>query len=378
MSVYKPKKGRFWHFDFQHEGNRYCGSTGATTRSAAERVEKAKRIAAAKGELDRPTAIIPTLGQAATTWWETKQALKTADELLTRATAAVELIGRHKPVNEVTFADIQTAIQKRRGQLVRRRKTVPTNATINRDIIATLRPILKLARKRLNGGIAPKVQFPEIDWGDLALPEPKPKPKGLTAKEMDALVEAMPHRFRDFARFQARYGCRLSEMFFKLSDIDLDGRRVSIRERKGDDDHTIPLLSEDVAMLAARAGRAKAAGLDTVWFREDAAGVLHAISYRKAYNAIRAAMTATGLRERKGFKGSHNLRHTAAMDMLRGTQNLGNVQRLLGHANIQSTMVYAHVLEDDLRAALDKLSRSATEPQVDQGEETGDKQLKQK
>ena len=361
MSVYKPGKGRFWHYDFVYRGRRYCGSTQATTRTKAERVEEAKRIAAAKGELDRPLVHIPTLGQAATTWWQTKQALKTADELLNRATAAVELIGRHKPVNEVTFADIQAAIQKRRGKLHHTRKTVVANATINRDIIATVRPILALARKSLNGGGA-IVQFPEIDWGALSLAEPKPKPKGLTPPEFEALVAALPQRLHDFVRFQARYGTRLGEMFFSLADVDIEGARVTLRERKGGDDHTIPLLPADVAMLAARVGRAKAAKLDTVWFREDKAGALHAISYRKACDAIRKAVTDTGLRERAGFRGSHNLRHTAAMDVLRATGNLGAAKRLLGHANIQSTLVYAHVMEDDLRAALDKASRPVHEP----------------
>lgn len=376
MSVYKPAKGRFWHFDFQLKGRRYFGSTGATTETKAKRVEAAKRVAAASGELDRPEVVIPTLAQAAATWWATKQDKKSADQLLTRVCVAVELVGRQKPVNAVTFSDIQTAIQKRRGRLVRG-KTVPANATINRDIIATLRPTLALARETLNDGSGPMVPFPEINWGKLALDEPKPSPKGLTPADVERVIAALPEYLHDFVRFQALYGCRLSEMFFKPTAVDVEGRRVTLRDRKGGDDHTIPIRADDALMLAARIGRAQKAKLETVWFRE-IKGKLRALTYRMTGNALQDAMTESGLRAERGARGSHNLRHTAGMDMLRSTGNVRMAQKLLGHASINSTLVYAHVLEDDLRSALDNLSRPAHEPQVEPGAETCDNPLQRK
>lgn len=243
-----------------------------------------------------------------------------------------------------------------------RGKTVPANATVNRDIVSTIRPVLRLARKRLNDGSGPAVPFPEIDWGELRLAEPKPKPKDFTPKEIEGLIAALPRHYQDFARFQARYGCRLSEMFFRLAAIDLDGARVTLRDRKAGDDHIIPLLPEDAAMLAARVGRARAARIDTPWFRELKNGKLKPLAYWGALHAIRDAMAACGLRAAKDARGSHALRHHAGMQMLRSSQNLRVTQRLLGHANVQSTTVYAHAMEDDLRNALDKLSRPSPEP----------------
>ena len=374
MSVYKPSKGRFFHYDFVYQRRRYSGSTGATTRAKAERVEEARRLAAARGELDRPKRAIPTLGQAATTWWLSKAHLKTAAELQRRADDACGLVGRDKPVNEVTFSDLRLAIQKRRGQLTASKRP-PANATVNRDLIATLRPIIALADELLNDGKGDPTPFPTIKWGKLRLPEPRPQPRGLTGVDLAQLVEALPPALQDFARFQARYGCRLAEMFFPLADLDLDAGRVTLRCRKGGDAHVIPLLPEDVAMLATRVGRARAAKIDSPWFREPAPGRLVALSYPTANTARRLAMTTTGLRERKGMRGSHNLRHTAGMDMLRATGNLRAAQRLLGHASIQSTLVYAHVLEDDLRQALAQVSRPAPEPASGREAETEDKPL---
>lgn len=366
MSVYKPGKGRYWHYDFVFQRRRYTGSTGATTESKAKVAEARKREAAGRGELDRPARDIQTLGQAATTWWTTKSDKKSADQLLVRVTLAVELVGRNKPVNEVTFADIAAAIQKRRGRLVRG-KTVPANATINRDLIATLRPTIALARELLNDGRSP-VPFPEIRWGKLALKEPAPKPKGLSGRDVEAIIAALPDHLHDFVRFQARYGCRIGEMFFHPNAVDVEGERLTLRDRKAGDDHVVPVMPEDVAMLAARISRAQKAGLDTVWYRE-VKGRLIARTPRGVGKALMQAMTDTGLRETKGARGSHSLRHTAGMDMLRGTGNVRAAQKLLGHASINSTMVYAHVLEDDLRAALASLSRPAhKQPVLDEDE----------
>ena len=64
-------------------------------------------------------------------------------------------------------------------------------------------------------------------------------------------------------------------------------------------------------------------------------------------------MTTSGLRASKGMKGAHDLRHHSAMTALRATGNIRMAQRLLGHADIKSTMVYAHAVEDDVRAALE-------------------------
>jgi integrase len=48
----------------------------------------------------------------------------------------------------------------------------------------------------------------------------------------------------------------------------------------------------------------------------------------------------------------HDLRHTLGTRMLRKTQNPKLVQQLMGHKDIEATMRYAHVLMDDMAAAM--------------------------
>ena len=369
MSVYKPAKSPYFQYDFQIKGRRFHGSTGVETRRAAEEVERRIRVQAAKGELDDASRM--TLDEAAARWWdEHGSTLKGGDRLEGRIERAVKAIGPKTPIGDITTDVVARGIQRRRGMTFAKaegkaaKQYLPSNGTVNRDMIDSLRPILIRARKVWGATL------PEIDWQALRMKEPKPKPKEFAAGQLDlVLAEVRPH-WHDLVRFASRYGCRLSELFFSLDDLDVADparARVRLRERKGGDDHVIPILPADAAMLAARKGRAQAAKLDTVWFREMkppkfGQAKLRALTYNGASIALRRAMTTSGLRASKGMKGAHDLRHHSAMTALRATGNIRMAQRLLGHADIKSTMVYAHAVEDDVRAALEAMSRNSPEP----------------
>lgn len=53
------------------------------------------------------------------------------------------------------------------------------------------------------------------------------------------------------------------------------------------------------------------------------------------------------------YTNFHTLRHTAATWILKKTGNLKLTQQILGHASIQTTLKYAHVLDAEKRAALE-------------------------
>ena len=365
MSVYKPKQSPNFHYDFVLKGRRFHGSTGVSHRRAAENVERRFRIDAAEGRLDEPAQM--TLDEAAGRWWaEHACHLDSAKDIERRLEVALKLIGPGTRLFEITTQKVAEAIERRRGMAFSRsskkraKQYLPTNSTVNRDMIdSTLRPLLRRARKRWGAR-----GLPEIDWGELRLSEPAPKTIEFTDAEMGGLLESVGPNWRDFVRFAAKYGCRLGEMFFSLSALDLhgqEGARLTLRDRKAGDNHIIPLEPSDATMLAARARRAKAADLDTVWFRELRGGKLVALRYGGAESAVRRAMTSTGLRAAKGARGPHDLRHHGATKILRATGNIRLAQRLLGHRSIQSTLVYAHATEDDVRGGLAALSRNSPE-----------------
>lgn len=379
MSVYKPAKSPYFQYDFQIKGRRFHGSTGVETRRAAEDVERRIRRQAALGELDDASQM--PLDTAAGRWWdEVGQHLKGGERLEARIERVVEILGPRTKINVLTTTVISVGIQKRRGQTRLHSKAkgaktyLPSDSTVNRDMIDTLRPILNRARKSWGATL------PVIDWAELRLAEPKPRPKEFVGDEMERmLAEVLPH-WHDVIRFAATYGPRLSELFFALDDVDvhdLNDARVRLRDRKGGDDHVIPLLPDDAAAMAARLGRARAAKLETVWFREKRLPgpggkvILKPLTYGGLEIAVRRAMDRSGLKAAKGMRGIHATRHHAGMQILRATGDIRLAQRLLGHADIKSTLVYAHAIESDVRAGLAKLTKGEQKPNANPARRTG-------
>ena len=52
----------------------------------------------------------------------------------------------------------------------------------------------------------------------------------------------------------------------------------------------------------------------------------------------------------------HTLRHTFASHLVISGVDLPTVKKLMGHSDIQTTMVYAHLAPDHLADAVDKLT----------------------
>jgi len=48
----------------------------------------------------------------------------------------------------------------------------------------------------------------------------------------------------------------------------------------------------------------------------------------------------------------HSLRHSFATDFLRETYNIRLVQKALGHADLATTQIYTHIVDEDLEEAL--------------------------
>jgi integrase/recombinase XerD len=66
----------------------------------------------------------------------------------------------------------------------------------------------------------------------------------------------------------------------------------------------------------------------------------------------KAAIRGAGLPDQWGI---HSARHTFAVEVYRKTRDLRLTQRLLGHASAVTTMTYAALLDEDLRAGVEKV-----------------------
>ena len=53
----------------------------------------------------------------------------------------------------------------------------------------------------------------------------------------------------------------------------------------------------------------------------------------------------------------HTLRHTFATDLYRQTKDIRLVQKALGHADVSTTMIYVHLVDEDLEDAMKTFRR---------------------
>lgn len=360
MPVYK--RGDIWWYDFTVEGERYRASTGARLKEDALKIEAREHRKALMGGLHQHI----TLEVAADLWFAASAAGRpSAKTTAHRIEIMLRHMGAHTRVSDVGPLKITQAMNARRVEPIRRGKNrvaidrLPSNSTVNRDIIdTTLRPILRYAAENL------EVQVKPINWSRLKLAEPRERVRMFTDAEIGEWSADLPHWHRPILSFILRYGVRLREAFFSLSDMHENGPDLDIytRDRKNGP-HIVTLLAEDAAEMRARAGRARAAGLDTVWFREMKDGSLRAIGWRGFQHASATALERAGIAD---ARPAHDGRHHAGTALLRRTGgNLAAVKELLGHEAIASTMRYAHTSRDDLRRALRHAYATAAETEAE-------------
>ncbi|HRE42775.1 MAG TPA: site-specific integrase [Terricaulis sp.] len=374
MSVYPRKRkdgSTAYIYDFVLKGRRFLSPSGGfETRRKAEAAERTRRQRVIDGKEDQPDDI--SLDDAAGLWWRDKgQHLGSSKELEGRVERLIALIGARKMLSEIRTATVNDAIQLRRRRTHRNRP--PSNSTINRDVIDTLRPIIRYAAK------IHELKLPAIAWDDLRLAQPDKSAshREFTSEQMGAWANALEQPIeRFFLGLALTYGPRFGEMFFHLDAPGKDaagapqlelgrykGRHGWKSKRKDGSLHPLPIDDEHLAPILALADKARAAGLDTIWFDEsapDLAGRVHRteITYWGMHHRLRKAAEAAGVPPGRLI---HGMRHHAGSAILRATRDIMMANRLLGHSDIATTQRYAQIDNRDLRGGLARVSRPVPE-----------------
>jgi site-specific recombinase XerD len=161
-------------------------------------------------------------------------------------------------------------------------------------------------------------------------------PVVLNASEVRALLKAcdlLKHRLL----IGLAYGCglRCAEVrTLKVADVDTQRAMVHVRQGKGNKDRLLPMG----VMLARGIASYIAADKPRTYLFEGNDG--NAYSQRGAQWAIaQAVKKATIIKD----VSLHTLRHTYATHLLEQGVNIITIKDLLGHAHIDTTMVYLHL-----------------------------------
>ncbi|MEW6586863.1 MAG: integron integrase [Nitrospirota bacterium] len=205
-------------------------------------------------------------------------------------------------------------------------------------------------------------------------------PVVLSVDEIKRLFEQMSGTNRLMAELLYGAGLRLMELArLRVQDIDFDMDTIFVRSGKGDKDRSTMLpaavkecLREHLKKVKALHEKDLAAGHGAV-FLPDAldrkypnaakewswqyvfpapnlsvdprSGIVrrHHLSDTAIQGAMKNAVQTAGITKHATV---HTLRHSFATHLLQNGVNIREVQSLLGHKHVETTMIYTHVLRD--------------------------------
>ncbi|MGC2409337.1 MAG: site-specific tyrosine recombinase XerD [Methyloceanibacter sp.] len=198
----------------------------------------------------------------------------------------------------------------------------------------------------------------------------RPLPKLLSLTEVETLLEtaaqAVEHApdgsasrrtLRIYALLETLYatGLRVSELLGLPRGVLVSDDRVLTVKGKGGRERLVPLndaarkaLLSHLAALDAEEARGKA---PSPWLFPSGSGSQH-LTRQRFGQELKALALAAGIEPSR--VSPHVLRHAFASHLLERGADLRTVQQLLGHADISTTQIYTHVIEERLRRLVEQ------------------------
>lgn len=204
-------------------------------------------------------------------------------------------------------------------------------------------------------------------FGLVRSPDRQTLPSVLTRGQLAALFAVVrEERFRTLFRTIYACGLRVSEaVSLRVGDIEAAGARVRVRDAKGGKDRLVPLPAWALQELRAywkthRHPTLLFPGVGRGWRdRPESAGrlaqALEPMGVGSVQACLRQARAAARLPEGVCV---HTLRHSYATHLLEEGVSIRLISAYLGHASLETTLIYTHltaVNEAGARAALERL-----------------------
>lgn len=276
------------------------------------------------------------------------------DRYLTRL-FAFSKIGNAKGITDDVIREFRLHLNRSPGVAVRgqSRATMKKN-TQNYHLIA-LRRFLKYLMKRGITALSPdRIELAKVGGRELDLMSSAELSRLLVAPLATARGAASPDpsvaMLRDKAILELFFstGLRLAELCSLNSDLDLSKDEFSVRG-KGEKVRVV-FLSES-AKDAIRKYLAKRTDMDESLFvqlsrnKNSSTGSAR-LTPRSIERLVKQYAIQAGISRKVT---PHILRHSFATDLLENGADIRSVQVMLGHANIQTTQIYTHVTDKQLR-----------------------------
>lgn len=258
------------------------------------------------------------------------------------------LMGKHRGLADVSSDDIRAYLAKLTQEGMK-----PASVARKLSAIRQLHRFLYAEGKRgddpasilegpKRGRALPKV----LSIGDVdrllqsaraAMEADKPALEGARAARLHCLLEVL------YAT-----GLRVSELIALPAAAARRGQGILIVRGKGGRERMVPLnQNAQRAMIDYLAARKHAGGAESKWLFPSFGESGH-LTRQHFARELKTLATAAGIDADK--VSPHVLRHAFASHLLQNGADLRVVQTLLGHADISTTQIYTHVLEERLKS----------------------------
>jgi len=216
-------------------------------------------------------------------------------------------------------------------------------------VVATVRAFLRLQHAE---GVIPQPLHLQIDTPRVYRLEALPR--AWTWEKVQALLRSIDqsdaHGLRDFTiiYMAAAYGLRSGELVrLTLESIDWRHAVLQIAQTKTRQTLRLPLTDEagDILQRYLRCGREPSERRELFLRIRAPRGALKPTAI---HDILDSRVRRSGLDIR--FQGTHALRHTFAVHLLRQGVPMKTIGDTLGHRDVESTAVYLRLAVDDLRA----------------------------
>ena len=199
-----------------------------------------------------------------------------------------------------------------------------------------------------------------VEWSFLArspaqavkkFKEPKRQSRFFTKDEIAKMHKAADAALGPMIAFLVNTGLRRDELrHLTWADVSLERKMLTIQAK--DDwrpkDYEVRHIPLNAGALKALHGLSDARGQSAPIFQDRFGN-----AYASDFLTHRFKKFLRGLK----IEGSmHSFRHTFASHLIMNGADLYSVSKLLGHASIKTTEIYAHLAPDYLKAAVDRLT----------------------
>ena len=224
--------------------------------------------------------------------------------------------------------------------------------------VASLRSFFKfitVKRAYLTENPAAELESPKLK---------KDLPKYLTLEDCHELLEAVQGKFkeRDYCILMLFLNCglRVSELVaLDLGDIQDYHIRVTGKGNKVRILYLNPACQEAIAnYLPHRLLPKEPADRNALFVSRE----LNRINVQTVKWLVKKYLTGAGLSAKQ--LSTHKLRHTAATLMYQNGVDIRTVQEVLGHENVNTTMIYTHIANPSIKAAAMSNPLSTYQPQA--------------